>query len=89
MVLKVLSNLIKGLTMEYGKDDFLKDFWGKEKVQVEADALKEDLQLIEKQKQEIASLKAKNERLKSQASYYRTQFMALQAKEPIYINLRG
>ena len=75
--------------MEFNKDEFLKDFWGKEKVKVDADALKENLQLIKKQKQEIESLKAENERLKSQVSYYRNNFIALQAKEPIYVNLRG
>lgn len=75
--------------MDLGKNEFLKDFWGKEKVKVDADALKEDLQLIEKQKLEIARLNAENDKLKSQVSYYRNKFMALQAKEPIYVNLRG
>ena len=71
------------------KEDFLKDFWGKnERVEVDAEALKELLQISEKQLKEIETLKADNTRLQAQVVYYRTNFMALQAKEPIYVNLK-
>lgn len=72
------------------KEDFLKDFWGKnERVEVDAELLKELLQNDEKQLREIAELKADNKRLQAQVVHYRTNFMALQAKEPIYVNIKG
>lgn len=72
------------------KEDFLKDFWGKnERVEVDAEALKELLQISEKQLKEIETIKADNTRLQTQVVHYRTNFMALQAKEPIYVNIRG
>ena len=72
------------------KEDFLKDFWGKnERVEVDAEALKELLQISEKQLKEIETIKADNTRLQAQVVYYRTNFMALQAKEPIYVNLKA
>ena len=75
--------------VQISKDEFLKDFWSKEKVEVEADALKEILQLNEKHEEENKSLKAEIERLKIQVSYYRDKFMALDAKQPFFIDLRG
>ena len=72
------------------KEDFLKDFWGKnERVEVDAEALKELLQISEKQLKEIETIKTDNTRLQPQVVHYRTNFMALQAKEPIYVNLRA
>ena len=71
------------------KNDFLKDFWGKEKVEVEADVLKENLQLIKRQDEEIKLLTIENNQLKSQVVYYRDKFMALDAKQPLFIDLRG
>ena len=72
------------------KEDFLKDFWGKnERVEVDADALKENLQILEKQIKELEYLKVENTRLQAQVVYYRTNFMVLQAKEPIYVNLKA
>ena len=72
------------------KEDFLKDFWGKnERVEVDADALKENLQTLEKQIKELEYLKVENTRLQAQVVYYRTNFMILQAKEPIYVNLKA
>lgn len=72
------------------KDQFLKDFWGKtDQVKVDAEALKKDLQTIERQSKEIEALKTENTRLQAQVIHYRTNFMALQAKEPIYVDLRG
>ena len=71
------------------KNDFLKDFWGKEKVEVEADVLKENLQLIKRQEEEIKRLTIENNQLKSQVVYYRDKFMALDAKQPLFIDLRG
>ena len=76
--------------MDLSKNKFLKDFWGStDQVKVDAEALKEDLQTIEKQAKEIETLKADNKRLQAQVVYYQTNFMALQSKEPIYVNLRG
>ena len=71
------------------KNDFLKDFWGKEKVEVEADVLKENLQLIKRQEEYIKRLTIENNQLKSQVVYYRDKFMALDAKQPLFIDLRG
>ena len=72
------------------KEDFLKDFWGKnDRVEVDADALKENLQTLEKQNKELEYLKVENTRLQAQVVYYRTNFMILQAKEPIYVNLKA
>ena len=72
------------------KEDFLKDFWGKnDRVEVDADALKENLQTLEKQIKELEYLKVENTRLQAQVVYYRTNFMILQAKEPIYVNLKA
>ena len=72
------------------KEDFLKDFWGKnERVEVDAEALKELLQISEKHTKELEDLKADNKRLQAQVVHYRTNFMALQAKEPMYVDLRG
>lgn len=72
------------------KEDFLKDFWGKnERVEVDAELLKELLQNDEKQTKEIEKLKEDNKRLQAQVVHYRTNFMALQAKEPIYVNIKG
>lgn len=72
------------------KEDFLKDFWGKnERVEVDAEALKELLQISEKQLKELEAIKADNTRLQAQVVHYRTNFMALQAKEPMYVDLRG
>ena len=72
------------------KEDFLKDFWGKnDRVEVDADALKENLQTLEKQIKELEYLKVENTRLQAQVVYYRTNFMILQAKKPIYVNLKA
>ena len=71
------------------KNDFLKDFWGKEKVEVEADVLKENLQLIKRQEEEIKRLTIENNQLKAQVVYYRDKFMALDAKQPLFIDLMG
>lgn len=48
------------------KEDFLKDFWGKnERVEVDAELLKELLQNDEKQTKEIEKLKEDNKRLQA------------------------
>lgn len=76
--------------MSLSKEEFLKDFWGKkDQVKVDAEALKESLQTIEKQKLEIKKLQEENKRLQSQVIHYRTGYITLQSQEPVYVNLRA
>lgn len=70
------------------KEHFMSDFWGKKMVLVEADALKEQLQILEKYRIEAETLKAEKNRLKVTNQYLADNLQELR-KDKIFIDLRG
>lgn len=64
------------------------DFWDKKMVCVEADALKEQLQILEKYRVEAETLRAENNRLRVTNQYLADDLQELR-KDKIFIDLRG
>lgn len=71
-----------------GKKLFMADFWDKKMVLVEADALKEQLQILEKYRVEAETLKSENNRLKVTNQYLADDLQEIR-KDKIFIDLRG
>lgn len=70
-------------------NEFLSEFWGKETVTVNADELKELIQERNKLKTQNESLTRDNDSLKNQVKYYCEKCVNLEAKQPLFIDLRG
>lgn len=72
----------------YNKDGFMADFWDNRKIWVNADALKEQMQILEKYRMEAESLKEEVKRLKATNQYLAGELQEFKYNQ-IFVDLRA
>ena len=71
--------------------EFLKKLWSKERVEVDADALRNTLKLVEVQEKRIKDLIEENKGLGARASYWEQMYNEIknELKRPVFVDLRA